>query len=98
LQVQGDLAYFVEEDRAAVGKLEAADTIAMRAREGTFDVAEKFALEQLVRNRSAVHFHQRPLATRAARMDDVRDELLADAGFALDQHTRRCLRDRLESR
>ena len=70
----------------------------MRARERAFHVAEELALEQLVRNRRAVDLDERPLAARAARVDDVRDELLADAGLALDQHARRRLRDGLEPR
>ena len=72
------------------------DAVAMRARERASDVAEELALEELVRNRSAVDLHQRAVAARAARVDHVRHELLADAGFAFDEHARRRLRDGLE--
>ncbi len=40
LQLQGNLADFVEEYRAAVGKLKTADPVAMGAGERTFDVSE----------------------------------------------------------
>ena len=72
------------------------DAIAMRARERAFHVAEELALEQLVRNRRAIDLDERPLAARAARVDHVRHELLADAGLAFDEHARRRLRDGLE--
>src|SRR5690606_4558607 len=61
-------------------------------------VPEELALEQLVRDRRAVDLDERTLAARAARVDHVRDELLADARFALDQHARARLRDGLEPR
>ena len=70
----------------------------MRARERAFDVAEELALEQLVRNRRAVDLDERTLRSRAARVNHVRDELLADAGLAVDQHAGRRLRDRFEPR
>src|SRR5690606_17338720 len=98
LQVERDLADLVEEDRAAVGQLEAAHTVPMRPRERALHVPEELAFEQLVRDRRAVDLDQRTLAARAARVDHVRDELLADARLALNQHARARLRDGLEPR
>ena len=40
LHFEGDVADFVEEERAAVGQLEAADLVAVGARERALDVAE----------------------------------------------------------
>src|SRR5437879_564218 len=54
----------------------------MRARERALDVPEELAFEQLVRNRRAVHLDERPVAARTARVNHVRDELLANAEFA----------------
>ena len=68
----------------------------MGAGERTFDVAEEFALEQLLRNGRAVDFDQRPFGTRTACVNRVRDQLLADARFALQQHSRRGIRDRFD--
>src|SRR6185503_16228619 len=98
LQIERNFPYFVEENRAAIRELKPADTIAMRASERAFDVPEKLALEQLVRNRRAVDLHERPRAARAARMDHVRHELLAHTRLALDQHARRRLRDGFDAR
>src|SRR5690606_18483663 len=98
LQVERNLADLVEEDRAAVGELEAADAVTVGAGERALHVPEELALEELVRNRRAVDLDQRPVRPRAPGMDHVRDELLADTGFALDQHAGVRLRDGLEAR
>src|SRR5690606_36191092 len=45
-----------------------------------------------------VHLDQRTVRARAAGVNRVRDELLADSRFALDQHARVRLRDGLEAR
>src|SRR5690606_29100975 len=97
LQVERDLADLVQEDGAAVGELEAAYTVPMRAGERALHVPEELALEQLVGDRRAVDLHEGPVAARAARMDHVRDELLADARLTLDQHACARLRDGLEA-
>ncbi len=80
LQFQRDLADLVEEQRAAVGELEAADAVAHRAGEGAPDMAEEFALEQLARNRRAVDADQRAVAAAAGLVDGARDQFLAGAG------------------
>ena len=49
LQVQRDVGDLVEEQRAAVGQLEAADAVALGVGEGALDVAEQLALEQALR-------------------------------------------------
>src|SRR5690606_37210249 len=98
LQLDRDLADLVEEDRAAVGQLEAADAVAVRAGARALHVPEKLAFEQLAGNRRAVHLHQRTVRARAAGVNRVGDELLADSGFALDQHAGVRLRDGLEAR
>jgi hypothetical protein len=58
LELRAHLADLVEEDGAAVGELEAADPARDRAGEGAALVAEHLALEQLLRNRAAVHRHE----------------------------------------
>src|SRR5690606_1537308 len=80
------------------GQLEAADAVAMRAGERALHVPEELAFEQLARDRRAVHLDQRTVRARAAGVNRVRDELLADSRFALDQHARVRLRDGLEAR
>ncbi len=86
LRLERELADLVEEDAAAVGELEPPAPLLGRAGEGALLVAEELALDQLARQRRAVHRHERPLAARAAVVDRARDELLAGAGLAEDQH------------
>src|SRR5438034_1043497 len=52
LQLGRDLAHFVEEERAAVRRLESARPVLDRAGERAFGVAEEFALVKLARDRS----------------------------------------------
>ena len=82
------VADFVEEDRAAIGLLELADLLLGRAGERALLVAEQLRLDQLLGNRRAVHLHEALAAAQAVAVDRARDELLADAALALDQHGR----------
>ena len=49
-------------------------------------MAEQLAFDQLFRNRRAVHFDERLRRARAGRVNRVRDQFLAGAAFAEDQH------------
>ena len=49
-----------------------------------------------VGNRAAVHRHERPVAARAGVVDQVRDQLLAGAGLAVDVDRRLAARDALD--
>ena len=60
LQIERDVADLVEEQRAAVGELEAARAILEGAGDGAADVAEELALEQLPGDRGAVDLDHRP--------------------------------------
>src|SRR6185436_15941011 len=86
LQLEGKVADLVEENRAAVGDLEPPRPIAQRARERAAHVAEELALEHLARDGAAVDAHERLLRPSAAFVDLPRQELLARAGLARNQH------------
>jgi hypothetical protein len=86
LQVGADLADLVEQQRAAVGELEAAFALLVRAGEGAAFVAEQLALEQRFRQRGAVHADERACGARGLGVDHLRDAFLADAALAGDQH------------
>ena len=60
LQRVADRVDFVEKDRAAVGRLEAAGPILDGAGERPFDVAEQFAFEQALAEGAAVDADVRP--------------------------------------
>ena len=62
LHVGGQVADLVEEQRAAVGQLEAALARRHRAGERAALVPEQLALDQRRRQRGAVHAHERPPA------------------------------------
>src|SRR5207249_2588682 len=78
----------VEEQRAAVGHLEAADLLGDGAGEGAPLVPEELALEEPRRNGGAVELHERAVAAVAAVVDGPREQLLARARFAEKQDRR----------
>ena len=70
----------------SVGHLELARLVAIGAGEAALHVPEQLRLEQRFGNAGAVDGDKRAAGARAARVDRARDELLADAAFAGDQH------------
>src|SRR5262249_1975497 len=91
-----DLADLVEEERAAVRELEAPRLARHRAGERAALVAEELALDQLLRDRGAVHLDERLVLPRRVVVERARDELLAGAALAGDEHRRRRVGDALE--
>ena len=89
LRARRQLADFVEEQRAAVGFLEEAGALADRAGEGAAGVAEQLGLEQIVGERRAVDRAQAAVAPRPEPMHAARDQLLAAAALAFDEHWKR---------
>ena len=81
----GDLTDLVEEERPAVGLLEAPFAAGDRAGEGAALVPEQLALEERLGQRRAVQAHERTLGARAGQVDRLGDELLAGAALAADQ-------------
>ena len=65
--------------------------------EGAALVAEHLALDEIARDRGAVHAHERLVAARAPVVDRGRDELLSRPRFAHHQHARIARRDRARS-
>ena len=88
LRARVEIADFVEEDRAAVGNLEAAPAIGARVGEGPADVAEHLALEERGRDAAEVHLDERTAPAPAVAVDRFGDELLAGAALAGDEHGR----------
>ena len=83
-----DLADFVQENGAAVGLLEPSDPAFVRAGERAAFVAEQFALEQLRRERRAMHRDEFGFVPAAQIVNRVSDQFLAGAAFAFDQDIR----------
>ena len=88
LHISGQLTNLVEKDRAVVGELESPFLLLHRAGERTSLVTEQFALGEGRREGAAVDLdHHRALAP-AQVVNGSRDELLAGARFAQNQHRR----------
>jgi hypothetical protein len=66
--------------------LERARLLVGRAGEGALLVAEQQVLEDLLRERGAVEGVERPLGALALLVQGARDELLAGAALAEDEH------------
>jgi hypothetical protein len=76
------VADLVEEDRAAVRKLESTTPQGRRAGECTLLVPEELALDQVGRDRRTIDLHERTGRERAAVMDVRGEQFLAGAGIA----------------
>src|SRR5207248_3465278 len=87
LHRSGHVANLVEEQRAAMGLLELAEMSRRRAGERAFLVAEELRLDQLGRNRRAVHGDERLVLPRASIVNRARDQLLAGTGLAQNADT-----------
>ena len=81
LHRQAHVADLVEEQRAALGDLEASLAGGDRAGERALLVTEQFALEQLRGNRAAVDGDERTLAARTRRVDRAGRDLFSGTGF-----------------
>ena len=84
LNLQADVADFVQENRAAVGQLETADLVADGSGEGPFDVAEEFAFKDAGGEGGTVDFHKRTGRPRAVVVDRLGQEPLTGSAFAAD--------------
>ena len=91
-----DVADLVEEQRAAVGELEPAELLLDRAGERALLVAEQLALEQRLGQRAAVDLDERAVRALAEPVDRARDQLLAGAALAGDEHGGVARRDLLD--
>lgn len=87
MRVHRHLAELVEKNGPAVRKLEF-PRLPCPARPGECPVfiAEKLALHEISRQRAAVHRHKRARCPRARVVDGLREEFLARAAFAEDEH------------
>ena len=77
------------------GQLELPELLLVRAGERAALVAEQRALDQLVRDRRQVDRDERRVAPAGLAVEQPREQLLAGAALAENQHRRRQLRDLL---
>ena len=81
-----------------VGELEAAVAVGLRPGEGALAVAEELALPDLERDGGAVHLDERPRGAPRQRVQPPRQQLLAGARLARQQHPGVGRRRRLDHR
>ena len=86
LNVERQVADLVEEQRAARGSADEALLIRDRAREAAAPMSEQLAVGQVALRRRAVVGEKHRRAPRRADMNGARDEVLAGAAFARDEH------------
>ena len=86
LQGQAQVLDLVEEERAAGGQLDLARLGLAGVGEGALLVAEQLRLQQLLGDGRAVDLDEGPVAPRAAVVEPVREQVLAGAALALEQH------------
>ena len=86
LQVHAQVADLVEEERAARRQLELADLLADGAGERSLFVAEERALDQFSRDRRQVHRDERRAGIARLAMQQPREQFLAGAALAEDEH------------
>ncbi len=88
LERQRQLARLVEEERAAVGRLDLAGHAAVGAREAPALVAEELALDERVGERRAVDRDEGAVASPSVRVNRPRKQALSDARLAAEEHRR----------
>src|SRR5215813_5009765 len=86
LQGKAQIADLVEKHRAVIRELELARLVLNRSGERAALETEQFRLEQLGRQRGAVHLHERLVATERGGIERPRDKLLAGAAVTADQN------------
>ena len=78
----GEFADFVEEQSPAVSLLEPPFSSSHGAREGTSLMAEEFGVDQLGRDRAAVHAPERAASARGMFVERARNDLFARSRLA----------------
>ena len=82
------LADFIEKDCALIGKLELSGFAVECPGVGAFFVSEQLILDECVRDRSAVHGHERFIATGTELVNGTRENFFAGAALAGQQDRR----------
>ncbi|MNH16003.1 hypothetical protein D3C79_756290 [compost metagenome] len=88
LQLQRQVANFVEEQRATMSRFDAPGLALMSTGEGALLMAEQFRLDQVLGDRPAVDGNERLLAALRLPVQGTGHQFLAGAAFTADQHRR----------
>ncbi len=96
LHGQRQLTHFIQEQGAAIGQFELAPALVQRAGKGAAHMPEQFAFDQGLGQGGAVEADQRFVGARRGGVDRLGHQLLADPGFAGDQHGQVAAADQLD--
>ena len=96
LQVDGQVADFVQKQRALAGGFEQTLLGMLRSGERSLDVAEQFGFDQRGNQRGTVHRGKRLILPRPGKMNRARHQFLAGAALSQDQDRIVVLRDFLD--
>ena len=88
LEVERQIADLIEEQGAAVRRLQPADAIAARIGEGALHMAEQFRFEEIFGDRAEIDRDEHPVGAPRTSVKLARDQFLAGAVLAQDKHVR----------
>jgi hypothetical protein len=83
LKVQPQLTDFVQEQGAVIRQIQVPVFVELRPGEGAFFMAEKFAFQEIFRDRAAVYRYKGRVPPVADFVDGLGREVFAGAGFAV---------------
>src|SRR4029450_1207871 len=86
LELRRELADLVDEDRAAVRRLEPSGLVLPGAREGALHVAEELALHQMLGEGRTADRDERSRRARAPPVNRRRQHVLAGSALAREEH------------
>src|SRR5262249_24307382 len=86
LEFDRNFTDFVQRQRPAIREFKAPDAVTKSAGEGPLDVAEEFAFEEVVGNRSAIHPYHCFSAPGTGFVNLPGHEFLAGSGLTQDQY------------
>ena len=88
LDVRGHLADFIQQNRATVRQLETPLALGHGPGESPLLMPEELALNEVFRDRRAVHLDERPVGSGTLAVNRPGHQLLAGAALPLNQHRR----------
>src|SRR6202007_936476 len=88
LQLERDIADFIQEQRSLMCYLKPANLLRDRAGERSPFMAKQFTFEQPGRNGSTIELNERPSVARTAAVNSARDEFLAGASLTQQEDSR----------
>jgi hypothetical protein len=84
LQLQRNVANFIQKERSFIRHFETSEALRHRPGKSAALVAEEFAFKESKRDRGTVDFNERMIAPPAEAVNGSGNKLFSSAGFTLD--------------